>query len=198
MFRAGATSAVQRPGNCLGPQQFINLSIIYLVFFVPFFFAACCIGLAFTCRPSYIGRIYFFDMLGAGLGAMLIVGLLFLLSVQNALIVLAILALLASALMGFTSTIRKPLFVMHLACLATFLFGLPQDWLTLRISEYKGLNQTMQVSRQQHFESFIEPPGTVDGGRKPADTLSVRAGLEPQHPLRTSGATRRLSAMATA
>jgi len=70
------------------PQQLINLSIIYLVFFMPFFFAACCIGLAFTCRPSYISRIYFFDMLGAGLGAMLIVGLLFLLSVQNALIML--------------------------------------------------------------------------------------------------------------
>ncbi len=126
-------------------QQFINLSIIYLIFFVPFFFAACCIGLAFTCRPSYISRIYFFDMLGAGLGAMLIIGLLFLLSVQNALIMLAILALLASALMGFTSTARKPLIVMQLVCLAALVFGLPQDWLVLRISVYKGLIQTMQV-----------------------------------------------------
>lgn len=56
-----------------------------------------------------------------GYGAMLIVGLLFLLSVQNALIMLAILALLASVLMGITSTTRKPLVVMHLASLAIFI-----------------------------------------------------------------------------
>ncbi len=49
------------------PWQFFNLAITYLVFFVPFFFAACCTGLALTCRRSYISRIYFFDLLGAGL-----------------------------------------------------------------------------------------------------------------------------------
>ncbi|MCH7636889.1 MAG: SAM-dependent methyltransferase, partial [Proteobacteria bacterium] len=67
-------------------RQFAYLAVTYLVFFVPFFFAASCIGLAFTCRPSYISRIYFFDLLGAGLGAMLIVGSLFVLSPQEALI----------------------------------------------------------------------------------------------------------------
>ncbi|TDJ16133.1 MAG: SAM-dependent methyltransferase, partial [Gammaproteobacteria bacterium] len=30
------------------PRQFFYLAVSYLVFFVPFFFAACCIGLAFT------------------------------------------------------------------------------------------------------------------------------------------------------
>jgi len=89
------------------PRQFIYLAVTYLVFFVPFFFAACCIGLAFTYRRTYISRIYFFDLLGAGLGAMLVVGSLFLLSPQDTLIMLAILALIASALMGMTSTARK-------------------------------------------------------------------------------------------
>ncbi len=56
------------------PRQFFNLAITYLVFFVPFFFAACCTGLALTCRRSYISRIYFCDLLGAGLGAISIVG----------------------------------------------------------------------------------------------------------------------------
>ena len=72
------------------PRQFAYLAVTYLVFFVPFFFAACCIGLAFTCRPSRISRIYFFDLLGAGLGAMLIVGSLFLLPPEHTLILLAI------------------------------------------------------------------------------------------------------------
>ncbi len=68
------------------PRQYIYLGVTYLVFFVPFFFAACCIGMAFTCRRSYISRIYFFDLLGAGLGAMSIVGSLFLFSPQDSLL----------------------------------------------------------------------------------------------------------------
>ena len=170
-------------------RQFIQLSIIYLVFFVPFFFAACCIGLAFTCRRSYISRIYFFDMLGAGLGAMLIVGLLFLLSVQNALIMLAILALLASVLMGFTSTARKPLIAIQLIYLAALLFGLPQDWLALRISEYKGLNQTMQVVDSNILKVSSSPLGlltVVESPRIPfryAPGLSLNTRFEPPEQL---------------
>ncbi|MDH5501539.1 MAG: SAM-dependent methyltransferase, partial [Gammaproteobacteria bacterium] len=91
------------------PRQLVSLSLIYLVFFVPFFFAACCIGLAFTCRREAISRIYFFDLLGAGLGATLIIALLFVLSPQNALRVLAALALLASILVGTRLAARKTL-----------------------------------------------------------------------------------------
>ena len=109
------------------PRQFFYLAATYLVFFVPFFFAACCIGLAFTCRRLYISRIYFVDLLGAGLGAMLVVGSLFLLAPQDVLIMLAIIALLGSATMGVLSTARKPLLAAQLACLAALLFGLPQN-----------------------------------------------------------------------
>jgi hypothetical protein len=38
--------------------QLLNLALMYLVFFVPFFFAACCVGLALTCRSESIaGRV---------------------------------------------------------------------------------------------------------------------------------------------
>jgi hypothetical protein len=78
--------------------QFLNLTVIYLVFFVPFFFAACCIGLAFTCRGEDAGRIYFFDLFGAGLGAVLIIALLFVVSPQTALVLLVLLPLAGSVL----------------------------------------------------------------------------------------------------
>ena len=118
------------------PRQFLYLAIVYLIYFVPFFFAANCIGLAFTCRKSLIDRIYFFDLLGAGVGAMLIIGALFLLSPQNALIMLAIFALLASLLMALAATSRKPLLATQFILLLIFLAGLPQSWLALRISEH--------------------------------------------------------------
>ncbi len=171
------------------PWQFFNLAITYLVFFVPFFFAACCTGLALTCRRSYISRIYFCDLLGAGLGAMLIVGSLFLLSPQNALIMLAIVALLASALMGITSTARKPLLAMQAVCLVVLLFGLPQDWLEMRISEYKGLNQAMQVVGSNVLTASSSPLGlltVVESPRIPfryAPGLSLNTRFEPPEQL---------------
>jgi hypothetical protein len=171
------------------PWQFFYLAVTYIVFFVPFFFAACCIGLAFTCRRSFISRIYFFDLLGAGLGAMLIVGSLFLLSPQDTLIVLAVIALLASASMGLMSTARKPLLAMQLACLVALLFGLPQGWLDMRISEYKGLNQAMQVVGSNVLTVSSSPLGlltVVESPRIPfryAPGLSFNTGFEPPEQL---------------
>ena len=167
------------------PRQFFYLGVTYLVFFVPFFFAACCIGLAFTCRRSYISRIYFFDLLGAGLGAMMIVGVLFLFSPQDALILLAVIALLASATMGLMSAARKPLLATQLACLVALVFGLSQDWLEMRMSEYKGLSQAMQVVDSSVLSQSSSPLGlltVVESPRIPfryAPGLSINTKFEP-------------------
>jgi hypothetical protein len=155
----------QVPFNALeivwNPRQLINLSLIYFIFFVPFFFAACCIGLAFSCRRSSISRIYFFDLMGAGLGATLIIGLLFVLSPQNALIVLAALALSASIFVGARLTARKSLIAMQTFWLVALVFGLPQDWLGMRLSEYKGLSQAMQVVDSNVLTSSSSPLGLL-------------------------------------
>ena len=58
------------------PRQWLWLAVLYLLFAVPFFFAAACTGLALACFPAPVGRIYRFDLLGAGIGALAVVGLL--------------------------------------------------------------------------------------------------------------------------
>jgi spermidine synthase len=171
------------------PRQYLYLTIVYLVYFVPFFFAACCIGLAFTCRRSYINRIYLFDLLGAGLGAILIVGVLFLLLPQHALLVLAALALLASVTIGFTSTARKPLLAIQLILFVVLLFSLPQDWLELRISEYKSLNQVLEVIDTRVLAESSSPLGLLTVVRSPsipfrhAPGLSINTRFEPPEQL---------------
>jgi len=149
------------------PRQFWNLAAIYLIYFVPFFFAATCIGLAFTCRRSYINRIYFFDLFGAGLGAMLIIGVLF----------VALLALIASALMAIGATARKPLFALQFVCLLVFLVGLPQNWLGLRMSEYKALNQTMQVVDTNVLSASSSPLGLLTVVESPRIPFRYAPGL---------------------
>ncbi|MBT8068441.1 MAG: SAM-dependent methyltransferase [Gammaproteobacteria bacterium] len=158
-------------------RQFLYLGLIYLVFFVPFFFAASCIGLAFTFRHAYISRIYFFDLFGAGLGAVLIVGTLFVFSPQNALLVLMTLPLIASVVMSTRSSARVPLMAVQLLWLAVLVSGIPQDRLGLRVSEYKGLSQTLQAIDSRLLDESSSPLGLLAVVESPTVPIRHAPGL---------------------
>ena len=178
----GCFALAQRvPFNALevvwNPRQFAYLSVLYLVFFVPFFFAAICIGLAFTCRRSQISRIYFFDLLGAGLGAVLVIAALFALFPQIALLAITTLPLAASAIMCSRTQARRPLFAVQLAWLALLFLGLPQQYLDLRVSEYKGLAQALQVVDSQVVAIASSPLGLITVVDSPTIPLRHAPGL---------------------
>jgi len=159
------------------PGQFLNLSALYLAFFVPFFFAACCIGLAFTCRSGDSGRIYFFDLVGAGLGAVLVIALLFAVSPQTSLVLLALLPLLGSVLVASALPSRLPLAVLQLAWLLLLVFGVPQAELELRISEYKGLSQALEVVDSRILGQSSSPLGLVTVVDSPTVPIRHAPGL---------------------
>ena len=154
------------------PWQFFYLSAVYLLLLVPFLFAASCIGLAFTCRRFAIGRIYFFDLLGAGFGALLIIGTLFVLVPQDALILLAILPLIASLMMTIRAPARTKLIAAQLVFLALMAAGVPQTQLSLRISEYKGLSQALEVIDSRVVAESSSPLGLISVVESP--TVPVR------------------------
>ncbi len=137
------------------PRQVVYLSGMYLVFFVPFFFAASCIGLALTCLKTQISRIYFFDLLGAGAGALIIISALFAFSPQGALRLLTAIALFASVLMA-----NRPIRVYALACFLLLLF-LPQSLLEFRMSPFKGLSQALEVVDSKVLTEVSSPLGLV-------------------------------------
>ena len=153
-------------------RQFLYLALVYLAFFVPFFFAAACIGLAFTCRHQSISHIYFFDLVGAGVGAMLIIGLLFVFIPPNALLVLMTLPLVASLIMGIPSNARKPLMLAQIVWLILLVSGIPQQRLDLRISDYKGLSQALQVIDSRVLTISSSPLGLITVVENP--TVPVR------------------------
>jgi len=159
------------------PGQFANLSVLYLVFFIPFFFAAGCIGMAFTCRSDDASRIYFFDLFGAGLGAVLIIALLFAVSPQIALVLLALLPLLGSVLVASTLPSRLPLGTVQLAWLLLLAFGVPQAQLELRISEYKGLSQALEVIDSRILGQSSSPLGLVTVVDSPSVPIRHAPGL---------------------
>jgi Spermine/spermidine synthase domain len=143
------------------PAEFLHLAAMYLAFFVPFFFAATCIGLALTCAREGISRIYFFDLLGAGTGALGIVLALFVLSPQDVLRVLASVAVFAGLLATLTRPVRYGPVVTCLLVMALVLVALPRSWLDLRMSPYKGLKQALEVMDARVLRERSSPLGLL-------------------------------------
>ena len=154
------------------PFQFLYLAELYLLFMPPFFFAAVCIGLSFTARPGFAGRIYFADLLGAGLGAAVVIGMLFLLQPQRAVLGLAAIPLAASLLIRPPGSMRRNrgLVLAQITWLLALLYALPEDRIGLRISEFKGLSQALEVIDARVVAERSGPLGmltVVDSPRVP-------------------------------
>jgi len=96
---------------------FLGVSLACLV---PFLLASLFISLVFMRHRSNIGRLYFFDLLGAGLGCLVFVGLLRVVGAELGLVVAALLSLLAAAVLLWPFTPRRCL---ALALAGAFLLG---------------------------------------------------------------------------
>jgi hypothetical protein len=158
-------------------RQLLYLGLLYFVFFLPFFFAACCIGLVLSFCRNDIARLYFFDLFGAGAGAVLVVGLLFVVFPQTAVVVLVALALLASFLVRPVRVPRIPMlagqFVWLLVVAAVALRGGPP----LKVSEYKGLSQALQVVDARVLSESSSPLGLLTVVESPTVPIRLAPGL---------------------
>jgi spermidine synthase len=143
------------------PAQWAHLAGLYLLFMVPFFFAASCIGMAFTCRRDFVDRIYFFDLIGAGLGAALLIAALFVWLPQTVAIGLAALALVASALAGRSAPRRKDLAIAQILWLGCLVYAAPNDPIGLQLSPFKGLSQALEVMDARKLAERSGPLGLL-------------------------------------
>lgn len=165
-------SLAQRvPFNALeivwGGDQFVHLAVLYLVLFVPFFFAATCIGLALTCASDEVARVYFFDLSGAGAGALVTVAALFFLLPQQALVALVALALVAAAFAPLAPPLAARVRVVCAAVAAAVLL-LPAEILELRMSPYKDLSQALEVVDAHVVAERSSPLGLLTVVASPA------------------------------
>jgi hypothetical protein len=158
-------------------KQLLNLALMYLVFFVPFFFAACCVGLALTCRSEAISRLYFCDLAGAGTGAVLIIGVLLVAFPQSALIVLVAFVLIASVLVGNSTAARVPLSIGQFTWLVALAIIVFNGGLTLRPSEFKGLSQALQVVDARALTQVSSPLGLLTVVDSPTVPIRLAPGL---------------------
>ncbi len=165
------------------PRQTVWLLCTYLLLAVPFFFAANAIGLALIHYRARLSRIYAADLLGAGLGSIAILALLFVVKPSQALMVLGLLGICAALLASWE--LRQTKAAVWLLPLAAVLLLIPTSWSTLEISPYKGLSQTLLVKDTRIIAERSSPLGLLSVVESPtiplrhAPGLSLNATTEP-------------------
>ncbi|MGH8130140.1 MAG: spermidine synthase [Steroidobacteraceae bacterium] len=139
------------------PAQLGWLAGLFLLLSLPFFFAACCFGLAFMHAREQIAALYAADLSGAGLGAALATALLFLLPAGDALRAAAVAGAVAAALLAAPKFARLALPALALITVPL----LPSTWLAPRITEFKGLPRTLQVMGAEIEAEYSSPYGLL-------------------------------------
>ncbi|MFH1829942.1 MAG: SAM-dependent methyltransferase [Pseudomonadota bacterium] len=144
-------------------RQFIRLFFMYLFLMIPFFCAANCIGLAFMKFKHRIGRIYLFDLVGAGLGAIGIVIILYRIFPASCLGVIAALALIAASVATLDKDLgRKYAFAAgFLACAVAAFFLWSYSPHELEVSQYKGLPKALLIPETEIIEERSSPLGQI-------------------------------------
>ncbi|MDH3664257.1 MAG: SAM-dependent methyltransferase, partial [Alphaproteobacteria bacterium] len=156
------------------PQQLVYLLALYVLLTMPFFCGATCIGLVFACSEIPAGNVYFRDLIGAGVGAILIVILLYILWPQDGLRVVAALGLIGAALAllehrSWTAGMVA-LLISGLAIIVWLM--LPAAWIELRPTPFKPLSQTMTIPGTAIQVERSSPLGLVSAVR--SDVIPFR------------------------
>ena len=171
------------------PQQAGRLLVIYLLLALPFFFAATGIVLALTRYREFVSQLYAMDLLGAGVGSLGVIGLLFLVHPMTALQLIAALGVLAALVACYELATRPRTLVIALAPLLVLPFILPTTWLNLTVSPYKALAQALHITGTQVVAQRSSPLGlltVVDSPQVPwhhAPGLSIHATQGPPEQL---------------
>lgn len=141
--------------------QMVYLCGQSLLLLLPFFFAATAIGLTLSTYSGRITTIYGCDLLGAGIGSLLIICVLFLMSPKNALIGLSCMGFLAALIAGREVQIRnRTAFIMTtlLLMLVMIYVGLSS---TLKISPYKSLMYSLRIEGSRIIDQLSSPLGVL-------------------------------------
>jgi len=152
-------------------RQILYLFAYYLLFFIPFFFAGSWIALAFTVCADKAHSLYFYNMIGSGLGAGGIVALMYRYSPEQLLLVISSAAFFAALILAPMKSGSRRLVVVTLVCalavIATFSSGGPLA-LEIDISQHKSLVYYNALPEVETVAVRCSPLGRLDCVRAPS------------------------------
>ncbi|MGH8495693.1 MAG: SAM-dependent methyltransferase [Gammaproteobacteria bacterium] len=167
------------------PRQMLLLSAVYTLLAIPFFFVANAVGLTLMRARERVGKAYAADLIGAGLGSLGVVLLLFAAFPDTALRMIGALGALAAALACVELRWHPRAGPLIGVLLGVCLVLSPPGWVEPRLSPYKAMSQALEVSGARVIGQRSSPLGVlsvVESPRVPlrhAPGLSLNAMTEP-------------------
>jgi hypothetical protein len=141
-------------------RQVLNLALICLLLALPFVFTASAICMTFMVYSGHqVSKVYGVDLLGAGLGALGIVFIMFALLPEQILVAITLAGMAAVAIsiweldLAYKSRLYIPLMLIAVLLINT------TPRIGLNFSPYKGLMQTLQIKGTHIVEQFSSPLG---------------------------------------
>jgi len=164
-------------------SQWQRLLLSYLLLALPFFFVANAIALTLMRFHQRIPLVYGIDLIGAGIGAISIMVLLQIFSPGTILRLISVSGITAGffVLKYFTSR-QKQIIISALLLCVLAIFMVPQKWVDLRISEYKGLAQTLLIKDASLLMRHTSPVSQIDVVQNPSIPFRHAPGLSLQSP----------------
>ncbi len=158
------------------PRQLGMLLLLYLLLAVPFFWVASALGLTYLHYGAQIHRLYAFDLMGAGAGALGVILLLYIVPPVAALLILYALGLVAAGVALLETRGPRWGWLVGLG-LVVLGFSLPAPWTALQMSAYKGLSQSLQVVGAQVIAERSSPLGLLSVVRNTVVPFRYAPGL---------------------
>lgn len=165
------------------PAQVVYLATTFLILMVPLFAAANCVGLALARFPEAIPRLYGYDLVGAGIGAVGVLAGLLLAPPAAMLLAVSLAGLLVTVTASWMLRWRRRgvMLVAGAAAIAVGLWGPPQ----IVPATYKDLARALSVIGAQRAAELHGAAGSVTVVRnavvpvRTAPGLSLQSGAVP-------------------
>jgi hypothetical protein len=145
--------------------ELLYIGLYYILYGIPFFFGAMFIGISFISLDKSIYKLYFWNMLGSGLGGLGLIVLMYLLPPASLIIPVLVIVFISNLIVGVeTKTgameislkkffISSGSFLTVLVCI--FIWG------NIRISEYKAISYVRNYPDKQEVHHSYSPAGEL-------------------------------------
>lgn len=143
------------------PWQPLWLATTYLLLAIPFFCAATAIGLTLIAHRARAGKVYGADLVGAGLGSLLVLGTLYVAPPEHALKLIAGAGCLAAFVGAFELQSSGLLWRSAGIVGLGLVVAIPAAWLEPQAGPYKGLSQLLRVGGTRIVAERSSPLGRV-------------------------------------
>lgn len=147
------------------PIQFLYLPFYYLTIVLPFFFAGMVIGLIFTRFKNSINRLYFYDLIGAGLSCFVFIWVLPKFGGSGGIAVASLIGALAALSFSFEKNKLSGIALISgliLVIINGLFLSNPEEYLPIRVSENKFYGNYMDLNPELKIYSEWNTFSRVD------------------------------------